>query len=82
MVKIMENPIKVDDLGVPLFLETPMKWEQGSSLHFRIFCWRHVEADEGMNKVSCLYWYVVIQGGPPTHYQWSYNLYKWPKISG
>ena len=25
MVKIMENPIKMDDLGVPLFLETP-KW--------------------------------------------------------
>ena len=24
MVKIMENPIKVDDLGVPLFLETPI----------------------------------------------------------
>ena len=23
MVKIMENPIKTDDLGVPLFLETP-----------------------------------------------------------
>ena len=23
MVKIMENPIKIDDLGVPLFLETP-----------------------------------------------------------
>ena len=23
MVKIMENPIKMDDLGVPLFLETP-----------------------------------------------------------
>ena len=23
MVKIMENPIKVDELGVPLFLETP-----------------------------------------------------------
>ena len=22
MVKIMENPIKIDDLGVPLFLET------------------------------------------------------------
>ena len=22
MVKIMENPIKMDDLGVPLFLET------------------------------------------------------------
>ena len=25
MVKIMENPIKMDDLGVPLFLETPME---------------------------------------------------------
>ena len=23
MVKIMENPIKIHDLGVPLFLETP-----------------------------------------------------------
>ena len=23
MVKIMKNPIKMDDLGVPLFLETP-----------------------------------------------------------
>ena len=24
MVKIMETPIKMDDLGIPLFLETPM----------------------------------------------------------
>ena len=24
MVKIMEHPIKIDDLGVPLFLETPI----------------------------------------------------------
>ncbi len=24
MVKIMEIPIKIDDLGVPLFLETPI----------------------------------------------------------
>ena len=24
MVKIMETPIKIDDLGVPLFLETPI----------------------------------------------------------
>ena len=23
---IMENPIKIDDLGVPLFLETPISW--------------------------------------------------------
>ena len=25
MVKIMENPIRMDDLGVPLFLETPIE---------------------------------------------------------
>ena len=24
MVKIMENPIEMDDLGIPLFLETPI----------------------------------------------------------
>ena len=24
MVKIMENPIIMDDLGIPLFLETPI----------------------------------------------------------
>ena len=27
MVKIMENPIKMDDLGVPSFLETPIYYE-------------------------------------------------------
>ncbi len=27
MGKIMENPIKMDDLGVPLFLETPTYWD-------------------------------------------------------
>ena len=27
LVKLMENPIKMDDLGVPLFLETPIsRW--------------------------------------------------------
>ena len=26
MVKITENPIKMDDLGVPLFLERPICW--------------------------------------------------------
>ena len=25
---MMENPIKIDDLGVPLFLETPIWWER------------------------------------------------------
>ena len=28
MVKMMENPIKMDDLGVPLFLETPIYVEK------------------------------------------------------
>ena len=26
---MMENPIKIDDLGVSLFLETPTYWKQG-----------------------------------------------------
>ncbi len=29
MVKIMENPIKMDDLGAPLFLETPISFLSG-----------------------------------------------------
>ena len=34
MVKIMENPIKMDDLGVPLFLETPTSiTNQESNFH-------------------------------------------------
>ena len=28
----MENPIKIDDLGVPLFLETPM-WTNTQIIH-------------------------------------------------
>ena len=42
MVKIMENPIKMDDLGVPLFLETPIflpnGWfnNDGDESHVRI----------------------------------------------
>ena len=34
MVKIMENPIKMDDLGVPLFLETPMCPKSGLLFFF------------------------------------------------
>ena len=30
MVYFMENPIKMDDLGVPLFLETPISHPKGS----------------------------------------------------
>ena len=33
MVKIMENPIKIDDLGVPLFLETPISVGQVQKAH-------------------------------------------------
>ena len=33
MVKIMENPIKMDDLGVPLFLETPKLVESNISCY-------------------------------------------------
>ena len=29
MVRIMENPNKIDDLGVPLFLETPIYTSYG-----------------------------------------------------
>ena len=34
MVKIVENPIKMDDLGVPLFLETPI-WRLHAVANFR-----------------------------------------------
>ena len=36
MVKIMENPIKTDDLGVPLFLETPI-WGRWTHFDDHIF---------------------------------------------
>ena len=38
MVKIMENPIKIHDLGVPLFLDDPnteRQWMIGVSNHLR-----------------------------------------------
>ena len=37
---IMENPIKMDDLGVPLFLETPM-WNL--TLHGVLRCCKESE---------------------------------------
>ena len=36
MVKKMENPIKMDDLGIPLFLETPISM-QNDDFKFRKF---------------------------------------------
>ena len=39
MVKIMENPIKMDDLGVPLFLEIPISFHHMLSLYsWELFC--------------------------------------------
>ena len=32
----MENPIKMDDLGVPLFLETPIFFSASKKLHPRL----------------------------------------------
>ena len=39
MVKIMEKPIKIDDLGVALFLETP-KWHEPSKGDMGQVPWR------------------------------------------
>ena len=38
MVKIMENPIKIDDLEVPLFLETPI-YLMFNHFERQILCW-------------------------------------------
>ena len=35
-MKIMENPIKMDDLGVPLFLETP-KYSFSNNHEIKVF---------------------------------------------
>ena len=39
MVKIMENPIKMDDSGVPLFLETPIYHhaKSGKDLQIKLY---------------------------------------------
>ena len=42
---IMENPIKMDDLGVPLFLETPMWWFED---FFVFFSAKHFWRNEPM----------------------------------
>ena len=47
MVKIMENPIKMDDLGVPLFLETPI-----SHILLLLECWTRHTPQQEITKVS------------------------------
>ena len=44
MVYFMENPIKIHDLGVPLFLETPILKKP------RLFC--SIVSDFGLNQVD------------------------------
>ena len=43
MVYFMENPIKMDDLGVPLFLETPIFKENEKHLETTNFCGFYVK---------------------------------------
>ena len=69
MVKIMENPIKMDDLGVPLFLETPICFLHSTG-HKRLICsslpmklmrclWhlerKRGEMDQGIESISWLF---------------------------
>ena len=47
---IMENPIKIDDLGVPLFLETPKSFPNTLGWWLfcsRLFCWHIVKITLG-----------------------------------
>ncbi len=43
MVYLMENPIKMDDLGVPLFLETPIYYLHLHIGGFHIFVYQVAE---------------------------------------
>ena len=55
MVKIMENPIKMDDLGVPLFLETP------KCFLFRFSKMKpHTFEGSGFNWVAFLFWLLFL----------------------
>ena len=48
MVKIMENPIKMDDLGVPLFLETPIS-SFGEQKLYKSLLWKPHMRDRKKN---------------------------------
>ena len=55
MVKIMENPIKMDDLGVPLFLETPISLGDSFWMvnFLSISCQKALEASEKLREYFC-----------------------------
>ena len=47
---LMENPIKMDDLGVPLFLETPICFDCFGDIHFTSCAL----LDEGSTLLDCV----------------------------
>ena len=54
MVKTMENPIKIDDLGVPLFLERPVCIQEEVSP--RVFPkWFYMIPEKGFSK-----WFILV----------------------
>ena len=55
MVKIMENPIKMDDLGVSLFLETPIciSWYEHLNLR-RFVLWLQTTQNSLRDRVDFL----------------------------
>ena len=54
---IMENPIKMDDLGVPLFLETPFWWGFPFSIISSDYCGKGFLDDSWSEKISRC-WYI------------------------
>ena len=67
MVKIMQNPIKMDYLGVPLFLETPIYKHSSERLSIQMVNFNPYPAavtnatleTEDM-KQKCLFWYLYL----------------------
>ena len=59
MVKIMENPIKMDDLGVPLFSETPMLIYQGV---FSCHSFRSLDVDVEVTTPQAWLWFWSLGG--------------------
>ena len=55
---IMENPIKMDDLGVPLFLETPIFLTQKCFEHFEALRFQYVNyVSQNKGDDSCLHFW-------------------------
>ena len=55
MVYILENPIKMDDLGVPLYLETPIFFQLNKGYIEPVYdVGTKLEATGNLNQLSCL----------------------------